>query len=291
MKAKLFLIDIFVILNSKLIISQNFFPLAVGNKWQFKVTEWDPSVPYSSIDTTIIKVIKDTTLPNNITYFVLDGYFPLGGMLRSDSIGVYYHDSRDSSDCIVYNYNSKLYQPYKTGFQAGGDSAIVTLEQIDSSEIFLRKVKTLSFSYNWMIGHIITFGEEIGPVYFSTGGDGTTLRVDYELIGYMINDKTFGNITSSRNSNIKLNNYTLYQNYPNPFNPTTTIKYEVPKSSFVTIKVFNILGKEVATLVNENESTGIYSVQFNASVLSSGVYFYIMRVGDFVSTKKLVLLK
>jgi len=291
MKTKIFLIGIFIILSSKFIISQNFFPLAAGNKWQFKVTEWDPSVPYSSIDTTTINVIKDTTLPNNINYFVLDGYFPLGGMLRSDSIGVYYYDSRDSSDCIVYNYNSKLYEPYKTGFQAGKDSAIVTLQQIDSSEVLLRKTKTLSFSYNWMIGHIITLGEEIGPVYFHTGGDGTTLRIDYELIGSKINDKTYGNITSTRNSEIKLDNYTLYQNYPNPFNPVTTINYTIAAKDFVTIKVFDFLGKEVATLVNEEKPAGSYSVNFNGNKLSSGVYFYRMHAGSFVETKKLILLK
>ncbi len=74
-------------------------------------------------------------------------------------------------------------------------------------------------------------------------------------------------------------------NYPNPFNPTTTIRYEVSKSCFATDKVFDILGKEAATLLNGNKSTEIYSVQFIASGLSSWVYLHIMRVGNFVSIR------
>jgi tartrate-resistant acid phosphatase type 5 len=83
----------------------------------------------------------------------------------------------------------------------------------------------------------------------------------------------------------------LMQNYPNPFNPSTEIKYTIPKSGFVTIKVYNLLGREVATLVNEEKAAGNYSVTFNGANLSSGVYFYTMQEGDFLQTKKLVLLK
>jgi hypothetical protein len=86
-------------------------------------------------------------------------------------------------------------------------------------------------------------------------------------------------------------NYSLNQNFPNPFNPTTTINYSVPKSSFVTIKIYDVLGREVTTLVNENKPIGNYSVQFNAAKLTSGIYFYRMQAGDFVQTKKLVVLK
>ncbi|HUX61859.1 MAG TPA: T9SS type A sorting domain-containing protein [Ignavibacteriaceae bacterium] len=88
-----------------------------------------------------------------------------------------------------------------------------------------------------------------------------------------------------------LSSYKLNQNYPNPFNPTTTITFQIPKSSFVTLKVYDVLGREVSTLMNEQKSPGTYSVNFNASNLSSGVYFYRMKVGSFVETKKLVLLK
>ncbi len=89
----------------------------------------------------------------------------------------------------------------------------------------------------------------------------------------------------------KPNIFALYQNYPNPFNPTTTIKYTIPKTSFVTIRVFDVLGNEVAQLLNENKTTGDYKIEFNASHLASGIYFYRMQAGNFVSTKKLLLIK
>ncbi len=87
------------------------------------------------------------------------------------------------------------------------------------------------------------------------------------------------------------NDFKLEQNYPNPFNPTTTIRYSIPKESFVTIKVYDVIGKEITSLVNERKSTGNYSINFNASNLPSGIYFYRMQAGNFVSTKKLVLLR
>ncbi len=83
----------------------------------------------------------------------------------------------------------------------------------------------------------------------------------------------------------------LSQNYPNPFNPSTTIQYELPKSSMVVLKVYDVLGREVETLVNERQSPGIHSVYFNASGLNSGVYFYRLEAGQFSLTKKLMLIK
>ena len=85
--------------------------------------------------------------------------------------------------------------------------------------------------------------------------------------------------------------YSLNQNYPNPFNPTTTIKYSIPKTSNVELKVFDILGSEVAELVNEEKPAGNYTVNFNASRLPSGIYFYRIEAGKFTTTKKLILLK
>jgi hypothetical protein len=85
--------------------------------------------------------------------------------------------------------------------------------------------------------------------------------------------------------------FSLSQNYPNPFNPRTTIKYSIPQRSFVSITVYNILGKEVSKLVNEEKLSGSYEVQFDGNRLSSGVYFYRLQAGKFSETKKLMLLK
>lgn len=86
-------------------------------------------------------------------------------------------------------------------------------------------------------------------------------------------------------------NFNLFDNYPNPFNPSTKIKFSVPKTSYVTLNVYTILGKEVATLINEEIIAGTYEVDFNASDLTSGVYFYTMQAGGFTETKKMILIK
>lgn len=85
--------------------------------------------------------------------------------------------------------------------------------------------------------------------------------------------------------------FVLKQNYPNPFNPSTTIKYAIPTSEFVSLKVFDILGNEVATLVNADKSAGNYEVNFDATQLSSGIYFYKLQTSSFIGTKKMLLLK
>jgi hypothetical protein len=85
--------------------------------------------------------------------------------------------------------------------------------------------------------------------------------------------------------------FNLSQNYPNPFNPVTSIKYEVPEASLVSIKVYDLIGREVAVLVNETKQPGTYQVNFDSGNFASGVYFYKMIAGDFSSVKKMNLLK
>jgi len=87
--------------------------------------------------------------------------------------------------------------------------------------------------------------------------------------------------------------YQLEQNYPNPFNPSTSISYQISSNSFVTLKVFDVIGNQVAELVNGYQDAGSYNIQFstNSFKLTSGTYFYELRAGDFVSVKKMLLLK
>lgn len=85
--------------------------------------------------------------------------------------------------------------------------------------------------------------------------------------------------------------FALEQNYPNPFNPVTSIKYQLPRAEFVTIKLFDVLGREVATLVNERKDAGFFQLEFDASNYASGLYFYKIEAGDFVETKKMMLVK
>jgi hypothetical protein len=90
--------------------------------------------------------------------------------------------------------------------------------------------------------------------------------------------------------------FALAQNYPNPFNPTTTIKYQIPKpirddNTFVSLKIYDVLGSEVATLVNQKQKPGNYEVTWDAYGFSSGVYFYKLSAGNYVETKKMILIK
>ncbi|MBS1514097.1 MAG: T9SS type A sorting domain-containing protein [Bacteroidetes bacterium] len=85
--------------------------------------------------------------------------------------------------------------------------------------------------------------------------------------------------------------FDLHQNYPNPFNPVTNIQYDLPKDNFVTIKIYDLLGKEVALLINEFKQAGRYVISFNANKLASGVYFYKIEATDFIDTKRMVLVK
>jgi hypothetical protein len=91
--------------------------------------------------------------------------------------------------------------------------------------------------------------------------------------------------------NTKTINYSLSQNYPNPFNPITNISYKIKEKGLVQLKVYDILGKEVAILVKEEQPQGNYSVKFDGSNLPSGVYVYSLRVNDFTENKKMILLR
>ena len=110
---------------------------------------------------------------------------------------------------------------------------------------------------------------------------------------------TFGQIAPSYNDGQKATAFAAQEvpteysisNYPNPFNPTTTINYQLPENGFVTIKVYDVLGKEIATLVNENKSGGYYNINFDASKLTSGVYIYTINVNGFTQSKKMLLMK
>jgi photosystem II stability/assembly factor-like uncharacterized protein len=114
---------------------------------------------------------------------------------------------------------------------------------------------------------------------WAVGKNGVILKYNSSLINIL----NTGNFTPG--------NFTLYQNYPNPFNPVTNLGFGISKSGFVTLKVYDVLGNEVAVLVNENKAPGYYNIQFDGSNLSSGVYYYRLESSGFVQTKRMMLLK
>jgi hypothetical protein len=102
---------------------------------------------------------------------------------------------------------------------------------------------------------------------------------------------TYAPVTTVNEDLSSVNSYSLSNNYPNPFNPTTKISYHISQSDFVSLKVYDVLGNEIATLVDEYKPGGNFEVEFNAAGLSSGVYFYTLHAGSFTQTKKLILMK
>ena len=118
--------------------------------------------------------------------------------------------------------------------------------------------------------------------YWTAGTKGAILFSDNPVVT---------NVEFETNADEYPNEYRLFQNFPNPFNPRTNIKYAIDIKQFVSLKVYDILGREVATLVNEEKSHGEYEVEFDGSGLSSGIYLYRLVVGDFAITKKLVFIK
>lgn len=129
------------------------------------------------------------------------------------------------------------------------------------------------------------FARVVGPLDYSFNNFKLLPRDSADFVGY----KT---VTSVRRTGDRLPDaFALNQNYPNPFNPSTTIAYSLKQASSVSLRVFNVIGQEVATLVNDVQSAGDYAVTLNASSLSSGVYFYKLEAGSFVSVKKMMLLK
>ena len=128
-------------------------------------------------------------------------------------------------------------------------------------------------------------GESIADVHFYTGffenmnGGARIFKITY-------------NVTDVKPISSRIpDSYKLNQNYPNPFNPTTNIEYTIPSESFVELKVYDVLGKEVSVLVSGQVNAGFYEIEFDATTLPSGIYFYKLQAGDFVETKKMVLVK
>ena len=115
-----------------------------------------------------------------------------------------------------------------------------------------------------------------------------------KIVGYGSSDTlwiTVSPLTSVIENTALLKGYTLENSYPDPFNPSTTIEYRLPVRSFVVLSIYDALGRTVATLVNEQQNAGKYSVRFNAGELSSGTYFYHLQAGQFEETKKLIFSK
>ncbi|MBK9098698.1 MAG: T9SS type A sorting domain-containing protein [bacterium] len=152
-----------------------------------------------------------------------------------------------------------------------------------STNAWALDTRLLSSKRHWM-----ATAEYKGGLYVVGGIDSVAQAVD--VVEEIVPQGTAG-VEGEFSS---INGFELFQNFPNPFNPRTVISYQIPVSSDVTLKVFDVLGNEIATLVDEYKPAGKYEVEFNSSGildLASGIYFYQLKAGNFKNTKKMILLK
>ena len=288
------LIYLLVLFSSETLYSQTdsvlaYMPLETGNQWQYKVHQIVHGPP--STDTTIyysfFVVERDTIMPNGYQYQVIKS---------SDSTTRYIH--LDSLTACVYEYENDSSRGFKTdslrcseGDWFGRDRFC---EFIDTATIL--NYQTWMMGISWIAPDITlahTLAMDIGMIYqYIYESYGWGIEWISNLVYAKIDGVEFGDIVNSQ-SDIKneLTSFNLHQNYPNPFNPSTSISYSISEMEFVTLKVYDVLGNEIANLVSEEKRIGNYEIEFNASKLPSGIYFYQIQAGSFVETKKMVLLK
>ena len=260
--------------------AQHTFPLHIGDKWIY----WNYPNYYD-----VYSINSDTVMDNGKLYFNLQGI-----LYRQEGDSVYEFDPTLNDEYLMFDFSADSGDTV-TNFRFGqGDTLrIILTNRFNDGEYF--GVKGDMYTYFIETGlsdanYSLTVMDGLGIIYRNS-----TWYNEY-LNGAIINNIKYGNIVDVKGQS-KINyNFKLYQNYPNPFNPTTKIKYSIPnvetnRDLSVQIIVYNVLGKKVATLVNENQKAGNYEIEFNGSNLPSGIYFYRLQAGSFVSTKKLTLLK
>jgi len=186
-----------------------------------------------------------------------------------------------NSDSTLVEFNEWML--VSAVFTNGNAGLFSNNEQVAASEVPFDSLTTLDYTNDDLyIGDLWT--DQISP--YSFDGKIDEVRIS-NIARYQIT------LTDVENSNKDILPLTriLEQNYPNPFNPITTIKYQIPVRGFVTIKVYDVLGNEVATLVNEQLPAGEYETDFSGNNLTSGIYFYQLKAENFFETKKMILLK
>jgi len=239
---------------------------------QFNFTEYDSSGT----------VLNDARLANNSIFWPYRAFkFPWNTRLITTD-----QDSIIFDNVQPNNSSQKSLKVYNNSNRAINISGVFNSDTLFNVlqnfpiEVSSKGEISLNVEYN-----PIDFNGSIDTIYIVSKDSVQMVAKQVVLIG---NPKT----TAVENDNSKkIVAYKLLQNYPNPFNPATTISYEIPKTSFITLKVYDILGRQVKTLVNKEMNSGSYETKFDASSLTSGIYFYSLQAGSFSQSKKMILLK
>lgn len=273
------------------------FPLAIGNQWTYgyywSVYTGSPigEGSYTDTGTVTMQVINKVVMTDSTQWFIQETY-----QLWVQIITGAYNGPTTSVDTIKL---IELHQGQHRMYINGNNNNI-----IQSVFPFLYDVDTMVYRYNAVnpagIRKFTSRNKEGKGVFKLNFKQGTGLSSVFTFDGCTCEDGYNGIdslrtqiITDVSNSHEVLftQNFQLSQNYPNPFNPSTTISFHVPFRSFVTLKIFDCLGREIVKLASEEFSSGNYSREWNAINLPNGVYFYRLQAGSFSETKKLVLLK
>ena len=197
-------------------------------------------------------------------------------------------------DHLIMGFNEPVFIPAGNMFTGNGNIAVMDsgtgtepVVNIDD-EFYLRAFNSDSAHTATHYNNLFTVNEDTTDTYVQEGTGPTVVAVCFtEAIP--LNCDTMA-VSPAEGPNI-VNEYRLYQNYPNPFNPLTTINFDVKEYGHVTLKIFNILGQQVLTLVDEPMDMGRYTTPFDATGLASGIYFYQLRVNNFHDIRKMVLLR
>jgi hypothetical protein len=251
------------------------FPLEISNKWTF-----------SSLSDTLVETIVDTQRVGDNIYFLFDKFRDLSGYLFrmfEDKVYVY----ADTAEYLWYDFSADsgeswvvppLGHPYFGG--------IFTLQSKVDTIITPVRIFTDCFRIHHIIGadfeFIEWFATEVGIVQRDV--------ITFAGLRRWVLVESVSSVSDDNELAIE-NTYLLSQNHPNPFNPVTKINYSIPQSLQVVIKVFDVLGNEVEELVNEKKPRGNYELTWYVENLPSGIYFYRLKAGNFIETKKLVLMK
>ncbi len=200
-------------------------------------------------------------------------------------------------ESLDYFFQEWIYGENEPTYTIGWDKSLVSGDIYDVTLVIYQNVNTNPPYFTMPVQ--VKLNTSLGDTIVTLFNNAQTQNYQFQVIGnptsivfdpgnWILKNNTI--VTSLEDLTFPAQ-FILEQNYPNPFNPTTTIEYSIPQSGFVTLKVFDVLGNEVVTLVNGHNEAGKHQIKFDASNLKSGVYFYKIENGNFVETKKLVLLK
>ncbi|MBS4028214.1 MAG: T9SS type A sorting domain-containing protein [Ignavibacteriales bacterium] len=252
---------------------QCFFPLHIGNLWRYG----------TAIVFGEIKVISDTVLSNGKEYAVRNGYGVFtDDFIRQDGNRVFVFDSATNTEKMIYDFSKQVGDTVSVNYSTF-DTTVITVYSIGYEEIFGAMRKQWVFFERSLEDSFYSLDRIVDSVGLYDGRGGI-------LTGAIINGHLFGTMDVKETEKAK--QVELFQNYPNPFNTKTVISFQLKVKSVVTLNVYNVLGKEVATLIhNRLMDEEKHEIEFDASNLTSGIYFYRLRSGNFSETQKLLLLK